>query len=124
MTTRRSPGEGTDIVLGADGRYHAWLSMGVKSGGRRDRRHVSGKTRAEAARKLRGLQAKRDAGVVLEAGRSPTAAQWLTHYVEAIAAPKLRPSTLARYPACRTTARASPRASSARAVATRARRGL
>jgi hypothetical protein len=63
MTTRRSPGEGTDIVLGADGRYHAWLSMGVKSGGRRDRRHVSGKTRAEAARKLRGLQAKRDAGV-------------------------------------------------------------
>ena len=36
-------------------------------------------------------------GFVLEAGRSPTVAQWLTHYVEAIAAPKLRPSTLARY---------------------------
>lgn len=47
MTTRRSAGEGTEITPGPDGRYHAWLSMGVKTGGRRDRRHVSGKTRAE-----------------------------------------------------------------------------
>jgi integrase len=97
MTTRRSPGEGTEITRGSDGRYHAWLSMGMKTGGRRDRRHVSGRTRSEVARKLRDLQAKRDAGVVLDAGRSPTAAAWLAHFVETVAAPRLRPSTLERY---------------------------
>ena len=97
MTARRSHGEGTDIVRGDDGRWHAWLSMGVKSGGQRDRRHVSGRIRAEVARKLRALQAKRDAGVVPDAGRSPTVAAWLDHWLDNIAAPHLRPSTLARY---------------------------
>ena len=88
---------GTDIVRGDDGRWHAWLSMGVKSGGQRDRRHVSGRTRAEVARKLRALQAKRDAGVVPDAGRSPTVAAWLDHWLDNIAAHKVRPKTLQGY---------------------------
>ena len=97
MTARRSHGEGTDIVRGDDGRWHAWLSMGNKSGGHRDRRHVSGRTRAEVARKLRALQAKRDAGVVPDSGRSPTVAGWLHHWLDNIAAHKARPKTLQGY---------------------------
>lgn len=94
---RRSDGEGTEIVLGGDGRYHAWLSMGVKSGGRRDRRHVSGGTRREVAEKLRAMQAKRDAGVVPSTGRSSTVAVWLEHWLDNIASQKVRPKTLQGY---------------------------
>ncbi len=96
-TNRRSQGEGTDIALGRDGRWHVFLSMGVKSGGQRDRRHLSGRSRAEVARKLRVLQGQRDAGVVLDAGRSPTVSAWLSHWLDNIAAHKVRPKTLQGY---------------------------
>ncbi|MDQ3105751.1 MAG: site-specific integrase [Actinomycetota bacterium] len=97
MTTKRSNGEGTDITRGDDGRYHAWLSMGLKTGGRRDRRHVSGQTRAEVSRKLRALQAQRDAGVVPDAGRAPTVAAWLEHWLDNIATHRVRTKTLQGY---------------------------
>src|SRR4051794_6404843 len=97
MTSRRSTGEGTDIVRGRDGRWHAWLSMGAKSGGRRDRRHVSGLTRRDVAAKLRSLQAKRDEGLVTDTGRSPAVAAWMEHWLENIAAHKVRPKTLQGY---------------------------
>jgi integrase len=95
--TRRANGEGTAITQGADGRWHASLSFGVKPGGRRDRRHVSGTTRADCARKLRALQAKRDAGLVPGDGRPPSVEQWLAHWLDTIAAAKVRPRTLDDY---------------------------
>lgn len=95
--TRRSNGEGTEIRLGSDGRWHASLSFGTKAGGRRDRRHVSAKTRAEAAAKLRALQAKRDAGVIPISGTAPTVAAWLRHWLDTIAVSRLRPGTLDDY---------------------------
>ena len=76
---RRSNGEGTEITKDKHGRYHAWLSFGVTTGGLRDRRHVSGASRREVAQKLRALQAKRDAGVVPTAGTaSHVAPNWRT----------------------------------------------
>ena len=95
--TRRSNGEGSEIKLGADGRWHAYLSFGVKSGGRRDRRHVSAPTRAQCAAKLRELQEKRDAGVVPSGSRTVTVAQWLDHWLDNIASAKVRPMTLDGY---------------------------
>lgn len=95
--TRRSNGEATDITQGADGRWHAWLSFGLKAGGRRDRRHFSGRTRAEVAGKVRAAQAKRDAGLVPTSAKAPTVGQWLDHWLDTIAAPKLRPRTLDDY---------------------------
>ncbi|MCW2497093.1 MAG: int [Jatrophihabitans sp.] len=95
--SRRSDGEGTEIKLGKDGRYHASLSFGLKAGGKRDRRHVSGKTRGEVALKLRKLQEKRDAGLVPLAGASPTVAEWLRHWLDTIVATRLRPGTLYDY---------------------------
>lgn len=41
---KRSDGE-SSIFKGDDGRYHGYVSMGLKAGGKRDRRHVSAKTR-------------------------------------------------------------------------------
>jgi hypothetical protein len=97
MTTRRSSGEGTEIIRGDDGRYHAYLSMGLKAGGKRDRRHLSGESRADVANKLRALPAKRDQGVVPNSGRAPTVASWLDHWLDSITAVRVRPKTLQGY---------------------------
>ena len=95
--TRRSNGEGTEIKLGSDGRWHASLSFGLKSGGKRDRRHVSGTSRADVAAKIRELQTKRDAGVIPLAGAAPTLAVWLRHWLDTIAVTRIRPGTLDDY---------------------------
>jgi integrase len=71
--------------------------MGKTAGGRRDRRHVVGTTRNEVVNKVRALERKRDAGVALAAGRTPTVAEWMDFYLIEIAARKVRPSTLTRY---------------------------
>ena len=94
---RRSNGEGTDIAIGTDGRYHASLSFGTKAGGKRDRRHVSGRTRAEVAKKLRALQEKHDAGLPAVSAKTPTVADWLRHWLDAIAADTVRIRTLDDY---------------------------
>ena len=59
--TRASNGEST-IHHDESGRWHGYVSMGQKEGGQRDRRHVSGASRAAVVRKVRALEAKRDAG--------------------------------------------------------------
>ena len=71
--------------------------MGLRAGGGRDRRHVSGRTRAEVAGKVRLLERPRDDGLTSTAGRGPTVGQWLTHWLEHIAARKVRPRTLESY---------------------------
>ena len=46
------------------------------------------------------MEAKRDAGTAGTAGaagKAPTVGQWLEHWIGAIAARRVRPSTLARY---------------------------
>lgn len=79
------------------GRWHGYVSMGLREGGRRDRRHVSGRSRREVVTKVRALEAKRDAGTALGAGTPPTVAVWLTEYLDNVAARRVRPSTLDRY---------------------------
>jgi integrase len=58
---RSSNGEST-IYEDKVGRWHGEVWMGLKEGGAPDRRHVSGKTRAIVAQKVRELQVKRDGG--------------------------------------------------------------
>ena len=79
------------------GRWHGYVSMGLREGGRRDRRHISGRSRREVVTKVRALEAKRDAGTALGAGTPPTVAVWLTEYLDNVAARRVRPSTLDRY---------------------------
>jgi hypothetical protein len=77
MAERGSPGEATIYRDGA-GRWHGWIAVGVKSNGKRDRRHRTGKTRAEVVKKIRDLEVKRETGGVPTVG-AETVSAWLEH---------------------------------------------
>src|SRR3954454_9475226 len=97
-TTPRSRASGeSSIFKGEDGRWHGFVSMGKKDNGRRDRRHVSGAKRADVVAKVRAIETKRDAGMVEAAGRAPTVGDWLDHWLDHIAARKVRARTLESY---------------------------
>src|SRR4051812_19370924 len=93
---KRASGE-SSIYRDEDGRWHGFVSMGKKENGRRDRRHVSGAKRADVVAKVRAIEAKRDAGIVDAAGRAPTVGEWLDHWLDNIAARKVRARTLESY---------------------------
>ena len=93
---KRASGE-SSIYRDEDGRWHGFVSMGKKENGRRDRRHVSGAKRADVVAKVRAIEAKRDAGVIDAAGRAPTVGEWLDHWLDNIAARKVRARTLESY---------------------------
>lgn len=69
----------------------------MRDDGRPDRRHVMSKTKATVLEKVRDLERARDAGTVRRPGENWTVEQWLTHWVENIAAPFVRENTLAGY---------------------------
>jgi integrase len=71
--------------------------MGLTPDGRPDRRKRSGKTQSEVARKVKELEAQRDAGMVTSPGRPPSVAEWLTHWLDNIVALRVSPATLAGY---------------------------
>ncbi|MGC0317532.1 tyrosine-type recombinase/integrase [Kitasatospora acidiphila] len=96
MATRRPNGD-SSIYQDKDGKWHGRVTVGIKDDGTPDRRHVRGKNRAEVTKKVRELEKKRDEGNVPKAGKKWTVASWLTHWVENIAALKVRPNTLAGY---------------------------
>lgn len=77
---RRGNGEGA-IYKSPDGRWRAVVDLGWRNG-KRDRKYVSGRTRSEAAAKLRELQRQIDGGVVPE-GRL-TVEVWLRHWLTVI----------------------------------------
>jgi integrase len=95
VTARRGSGE-SSITKGADGRWHGYVSLGSKAGGRRDRRHVAGRTRTEAVAQIKELERKRDAGITASSG-TLTVADWLTTWLDGAAARRVRPRTLESY---------------------------
>lgn len=60
------------------------------------RRKVSAKSRADCNRKLRDLRDKINAGTI-PSGKVPTVGEWLTIWLDQIAAAKVRPNTLRGY---------------------------
>ena len=62
MTRRRASGE--DSVYRDRDRWRAAVSLGYDANGQRVRKKVSGRTRAEAAEKLRKLRQQVDSGVM------------------------------------------------------------
>ena len=94
--TRSAYGE-SSIHQDAAGRWHGYVSMGLKRGGQRDRRHVSAMKRTDVVRKVRALEQQRDSGVMQAAGRAPTVAEWLAYWLDTIAIRKVRASTLQGY---------------------------
>ncbi len=94
--SRSAYGE-SSIHQDAPGRWHGYVSLGLKREGQRDRRHVSAAKRAEVVRKVRALEQQRDSGVAQPAGRAPTVSEWLGHWLDTIAIRKVRASTLQGY---------------------------
>ncbi len=93
---KRGNGEGS-IYQDADGRWRSVVDLGYRDG-RRRRKYLSGRTRAEVAGKLRRVLDEHEAGTEITTdGHSPTLESWLEHWLTTIAAPRLRPSTLATY---------------------------
>ncbi|WP_425551143.1 tyrosine-type recombinase/integrase [Actinoallomurus vinaceus] len=58
--------------------------MGVKNDGSPDRRHVTAKGEKEVTKKVRELEAKRDAGKVDKPGRPPTVEKWMTYWLTTV----------------------------------------
>jgi integrase len=102
---RRKRAEGTRAPNGAssiyyseyDGKWHGRVTMGVRDDGKPDRRHIKRKTEAEAIRAVRELESERASGLIRKRGRSWTVEQWLTHWLDTIAALSVRYKTLAGY---------------------------
>lgn len=100
MATRRAAkrgnGEGS-IYKGKDGRWRATVDLGYR-GRKRSRKYLSGRTRAEVAAKLRRVLDDQEGGLQISTdGHAPTLEAWLAHWLDTIAAPRLRPSTLTTY---------------------------
>ncbi|MGD3106506.1 tyrosine-type recombinase/integrase [Streptomyces sp. YGL11-2] len=93
----RQPNGASSIFLGKDGRWHGYVTVGVKDDGAPDRRHVSRKTRPEVTKAVRELEKQRDSTGVRKAGQTWTVKTWLTHWVENIAAPNVGENTIDGY---------------------------
>jgi integrase len=94
MSSRRPQGEGSVYRL-PDGRWRGVVDLGWHDGKRR-RKYITRGTQGDVVRELRRLTAAAEAGR-LPIERAPTLGQWLERYLNEVAAPSLRPSTLRRY---------------------------
>lgn len=97
MTRSRKPNGDSTIYQDKNGRWHGYVTVGVKDDGSPDRRHVTRKTRPEITKAVRDLEAKRDKGKVPKAGQRWTVESWLTHWVENIAALTVGENTIDGY---------------------------
>lgn len=92
-----APNGASSIYLGKDGLWHGRVTMGVCDDGTPDRRHVKRKTEGDVIRAVRALEKERDSGKTRKAGRAWTVEKWLRYWVESIAAPSVRHTTLVGY---------------------------
>lgn len=79
-----------------DGRWRSEVQLGIDASGARIRRVVTAPTAALVETKMRRLLTEADAGLLVT-GPALTLEAWLTHWLDEIAAPTLRPRTLAGY---------------------------
>lgn len=85
----RKPNPVSTIYQGADDFWHAWVTMGYKSDGGTDRRHVKRQSEKATRKRVGELEKARDSGDFAKAGRAPTVAQWMETYLDTIAVRKL-----------------------------------
>jgi integrase len=90
---RRGRGEG-GIRKRKDGRWEGILDLGIVVDGRRKTKSVYGRTRAEAASRLREAQRKHEEGTL--ADDRMTVGKWLDHWVSSILPNRVANNTLAR----------------------------
>ncbi len=93
---RQANGRST-IYEGNDGYWHGRVTVGVRPDGHPDRRHVMSRHKSVVAEKVRDLEQSRNTGSLLKPGEKWTVEEWLTHWLENIAAPFVKVNTLAGY---------------------------
>ena len=93
----RAPRGRSSIYLGKDGYWHGRVTMGLKDNGQPDRRHVMRKGDGAydaVVEAVKQLEREREEGTVRAPGsKSQTVADWLTHWLDNIAAPNIRYKT-------------------------------
>ena len=95
MTGGRKPDGRSSIYQDAKtGRWHGWVTMGVKDNGEPDRRHRRGANETEVTRKVQKLEAERDAKKPSKPGKVPTVAQWMRTYIDDIAPQRVSQGTI------------------------------
>lgn len=99
MGRPRRPPEQTSptIYRGADGSWHARVTVGRLPDGRPQRKHVQRRTKAEVRTAVRELERHRDTGRQLWANDDITLAQWLDHWLDAVLPMTARWKTLSTY---------------------------
>lgn len=70
-----------EIYLGADGDYHAYVTVGTLPSGLADRRHRQGKTEEVVRKKVRALQQQMLDGAVTKTGKIPLLSEFLNEWV-------------------------------------------
>jgi hypothetical protein len=94
----RKPNGSASIYQDKDGYWHGRVTVGTRDNGRLDRRHVGGKTRGEVLRRVREIEKQRDSGRTKKADRRKwTVETWLNHWLDNIAAGRVRENTLSGY---------------------------
>lgn len=94
----RAPnGAGSIYYSESDGRWHGRITTGVRDDGKPDRRHVKRRTKSEVITALQDIEQNRRVGALAKPGKPWKTADWLTHWVENIAARTVRYKTLEGY---------------------------
>lgn len=96
MATRRSNGEGTTPRKRADGRWVIQIRTSQTSTGAETRKTLYGRTRAEVVAKARTYRRQLETGILADTANQ-TFQQWAEHWLEHIAAHRVRPQTLRIY---------------------------
>ncbi len=84
----------SSIYLGADGRWHGYVTVGMRDDGSPDRRHRTAVTEIEVTRKVQELERKRDQGSAGKPGRPITVADWFDTWLTTIAPRTVSQSTI------------------------------
>ncbi len=92
---RRHRGDGA-VYQRANGMWIGTVDLGIGGDGKRRRKTVSSLDHTTTLRKLRALHAAIEAGTLPSADRT-TVAQWMEHWLNTIAKPRIRPNTFANY---------------------------
>jgi integrase len=85
------------IKKGADGLWHAWITVGTKPNGRPDQRHIKRETKTLVEDRIDELRDQVRGGAVIKPGRPDTVAQWLDTYLTTVAPRRCDPGTVRDY---------------------------
>jgi integrase len=87
------------ISKGADGLWHAWVTVGTKGNGRPDQRHIKRATKAGVEDRIDEVLDQIRNGAVVKAGPGITVEQWLNLYLDTIlpSGGRVDPGTIGDY---------------------------